>query len=207
VSKIIQDSGTRSGSHCSLQKGLTMIEVVIVMGILALAIIPIYQNIMQGRLNVTRSRFSYVALNLARERMEVMMSLPFKEVKSHPYERIAGPVVSEELLNTAHRGKKGKSSAVSGVALGGGFAGGNRVSDGRSPKDAIDANLVVGIGDYPKQYQRFEVQVAVKKKGKRFKQVRIDVRWYEKGEADLRQNKYLYSLTSLVANHHLAAYR
>ena len=193
--------------NISSRRGLTLIEVVIVMGILALAIIPIYQNIVQTRVNVTRSRFSYMALNLARERMEVMMSLPFKEVKSQPYERVSGLVVSEDLLNTVHRGKKGVSSAVTGVAFGGGFTGGSRVTPGASGGDAIDTSIAVGIGDYPQQYQRFEVQVEVKKKGKRFKQVRIDVRWYEKGEDDLRQNKYLYSLTSLVADHHMAAYR
>ena len=188
-------------------KGFTLIEIVIVMGILALAIIPIYQNIIQTRVTVTKARFSYIALQLAREKMEEMMSIPYDDVKSHPWRPISGPVVSEDLLQHSPRGGKGKTSATLGRTLAGGFGGGNRIVPGAAGQSVIDPSVQVGEGDYPAQYQRFEVRTAVSKKGKRFKRVEVDVRWYEKGEKDVRQNRYLYSLSSLIANHHLAAYK
>ena len=54
---------------------------------------------------------------------------------------------------------------------------------------------------------RFERQVQVKRQGQRFKKITVSVRWYEKGEQDKRENKYMYSLNTLVANHKLAAYK
>ena len=78
---------------------------------------------------------------------------------------------------------------------------------GAAGQSVINPSIQVGEGDYPAQYQRFEVRTKVAKKGKRFKHVEVDVRWYEKGEKDVRQNKYLYSLSTLIANHHLAAYK
>ena len=166
-----------------LNKGLTLIEIVIVMGILALAIIPIYQNIIQTRVNVTKARFSYIALQLAREKLEEMMSIPFDDVESHQWRTAQGPVVSEELLGYKPRGG-GKSSSTIGGSFGGGFSGSNRVIPGSAGQPALDLNVEVGEGEYPAQYQRFEIRTKVSKKGKRFKHVEVDVRWYEKGEKD-----------------------
>lgn len=187
-------------------KGLTLIEVVIVMGILALAIIPIYQNIIQTRVNVTKARFSYIALQLAREKIEEMMSIPFDAVESHQWRPAAGPVVSEELLGHSPRGGQ-KTTSTLGGSVAGGFSGSNRIVPGSAGQAALDLNVQVGEGEYPAQYKRFEIRTKVSKKGKRFKHVEVEVRWYEKGEKDIRQNRYLYSLNTLIANHHLSAYK
>lgn len=188
-------------------KGITMLEVVIVMGILALAIIPIYQNIFSTRINVTRARFSYIALHLAREKMEELMSIPYDELKSRAYEKVSGPVVSQELLEISPRGGGGKTITTIGGVFGGGFSGGNRVVPGSAGLGVIDSSISVGEGDYPAEYQRFERRVEVKKKGKRFKHVRVTIRWFEKGANDKTENKYMYQMNTLIANHHLSAYK
>lgn len=189
--------------------GITLIEVVIVMGILALAIIPIYNNIFGTRLQVTKSKFAYVAMHLCREKIEEIMSLPYDEIDEFKegYTKVEGPVVSKKLLETVYRGESNRTITTIGGALGGGFVGGSRVIPGGAGIPMIDPNAQIAEGDYPAQYMRFERRVQVKKQGKRFKKVTVSVRWYEKGDKDVRENKYLYSLNTLVANHKLAAYK
>ena len=187
--------------------GFTLIEVVIVMGILATAIIPLYQLIVNGSLNVTKAKFSYIALNLTREKMEEMISRPWNQIKSEAtWTKIEGPVVSEELLKMSSR-KTSSHRRISSRSLSGGFSGGSRIGFSNVGKSVIDSDVEISKGDYPADYRRFERRVIVTKKGKRLKHIMVEVRWYEKGEKDLRQNHYLYSLNSLVGNHHLSSYK
>ena len=193
-----------------LQAGVTLIEIVVVMGIMALAIIPIYNNIFGTRIQVSKAKFAYIAMHLCREKVEEIMSLPFDEMDEfrQGYTKVEGPVVSKELLETVYRGANGgRTVTTMGRSLGGGFVGGSRVVPGGGGLSLIDPTAQVAEGDYPAEYMRFERQVKVKKQGKRFKKITVTVRWYEKGEQDKRENKYMYSLNTLVANHKLAAYK
>lgn len=187
--------------------GLTLIEIVIVMSILGLAVMPIYRLIVGSRIRVTKASFSYIALLLAREKMEEMMSMPYDSLKSDPWTKVTGSVVSEDLMKLGRDGKTGGKSAIISSGFGGGFTGGDRVSIGGAGKSILDHNLEVSEGDYPMEYSRFERQVKVSKKGNRFKQIEVDVRWYETGERDKVDNRYLYSLRTLVADHRLSAYK
>ena len=194
----------------SLQAGITLIEIVIVMGILALAIIPIYNNIFGTRIQVSKAKFAYIAMHLCREKIEEVMSLPFEEMGEfrQGYTKVKGPIVSNMLLETVYRGANGGRTVTNiGRNLGGGFVGGNRVVPGGGGIPLIDSEEQIAEGDYPAPYMRFERKVLVKAKGRRFKQITVSVRWYEKGEQDKRENKYMYSLNTLVANHKLAAYK
>lgn len=193
-----------------LQAGVTLIEIVVVMGILALAIIPIYNNIFGTRIQVSKAKFAYIAMHLCREKVEEVMSLPFDEMGTFQqgYTKVKGPVVSKELLETVYRGANGgRTVTTMGRSLGGGFVGGSRVVPGGGGLSLIDPTVQVAEGDYPAQYTRFEREVKVKPQGKRFKKITVTVRWYEKGEQDKRENKYMYALNTLVANHKLAAYK
>ena len=198
------------GSKSTYQAGVTLLEIVVVMGILALAIIPIYNNIFGTRIQVTKAKFAYVAMHLCREKIEEVMSLPFDEMMAfrQGFTKVKGPVVSSELLETVYRGTNGGRTVTTlGRSLGGGFVGGNRIVPGGSGLSLIDPTAQVAEGDYPAQYMRFEREVKVKPQGKRFNKITVTVRWYEKGEQDVRENKYMYSLNTLVANHKLAAYK
>ena len=195
----------------SSQAGVTLIEIVIVMGILALAIIPIYNNIFGTRIQVSKAKFAYIAMHLCREKIEEVMSLPFDEMDEfrQSYTQVKGPLVSKELLETVYRGPNGGRTVTNiGRNLGGGFmASGNRVVPGGGGIPLINPQEQIAEGDYPLGYMRFERQVQVKRQGPRFKKITVSVRWYEKGEQDKRENKYMYSLNTLVANHKLAAYK
>ena len=161
-----------------LQAGVTLIEIVIVMGILALAIIPIYNNIFGTRIQVSKAKFAYVAMHLCREKVEEVMSLPFDEMDEfrQGYTKVEGPVVSDELLETVYRGANGGRTVTTiGRSLGGGFVGGSRVVPGGGGLSLIDPTAQVAEGDYPAQYMRFERQVKVKKQGKRFKKITVTV--------------------------------
>lgn len=191
------------------QAGITLIEVVIVMGILALAVIPIYNNIFGTRLQVTKSKFAYIAMHLCREKIEEVMSMPFEEMKEfrQGYTKVEGPVVTKKLLETQYRGESNRTITTIGGTLGGGFRGGPRVGGGGAGRAMVDLNAEVAEGDYPAQYARFERRVQVQPQGKRFNKITVTVRWYEAGEKDVRENKYMYALNTLVANHKLAAYK
>ena len=195
----------------SVRAGITLIEIVVVMGILALAIIPIYNNIFGTRIQVSKAKFAYIAMHLCREKIEEVMSLPFDEMDEfrQSYTKVKGPVVSKELLETVYRGANGGRTVTNiGRNLNGGFVGGgNRVVPGAGGISLINGEEQIAEGDYPAQYMRFERQVQVKRQGQRFKKITVTVRWYEKGEQDRRENKYMYSLNTLVANHKLAAYK
>lgn len=193
----------------STQAGITLIEVVIVMGILTLAVIPIYNNIFGTRLQVTKSKFAYIAMHLCREKIEEVMSLPYDEMDEfrQGYTKIEGPVVTKKLLETEYRGKTNRTVTTIGGVLAGGFMGGTRVGTGGAGVALVDPTAQVAEGDYPAQYARFERRVQVKNQGKRFKKITVTVRWYEAGEKDVRENKYMYALNTLVANHKLAAYK
>jgi hypothetical protein len=184
-----------------------MIEVVIVMGILASAVLPIYRLIVGTQLTTTKARFSYIALHLAREKVEEMISLPFDNIKSEAWTKIEGPVVSEELMKASGSSIARARTAVA-TSFAGGFTGGARVGSlGGAGLSVIDANAEVGEGDYPLEYQRFQRNVKVTKKGKRLKLVTVEVKWFEAGERDERRNNYLYALSTLVGDHHLSSYR
>ena len=191
------------------QAGITLIEVVIVMGILALAVIPIYNNIFGTRLQVTKSKFAYIAMHLCREKIEEVMSLPYDEMDEfrQGYTKIEGPVVTKKLLETEYRGETNRTVTTIGGVLAGGFMGGTRVGTGGAGVAMVDPTAQVAEGDYPAQYARFERRVQVKNQGKRFKKITVTVRWYEAGDKDVRENKYMYALNTLVANHKLAAYK
>ena len=194
----------------SVRAGITLIEIVVVMGILALAIIPIYNNIFGTRIQVSKAKFAYIAMHLCREKIEEVMSLPFDEMDEfrQSYTQVKGPLVSKELLETVYRGPNGGRTVTNiGRNLGGGFVGGNRVVPGGGGIPLINPQEQIAEGDYPLGYMRFERQVQVKRQGQRFKKITVSVRWYEKGEQDKRENKYMYSLNTLVANHKLAAYK
>lgn len=200
-----------AGFNMPSQAGVTLIEIVIVMGILALAIIPIYNNIFGTRIQVSKAKFAYIAMHLCREKIEEVMSLPFDEMDEfrQSYTQVKGPLVSKELLETVYRGPNGGRTVTNiGRNLGGGFmASGNRVVPGGGGIPLINPQEQIAEGDYPLGYMRFERQVQVKRQGQRFKKITVSVRWYEKGEQDKRENKYMYSLNTLVANHKLAAYK
>ena len=193
----------------STQAGITLIEIVIVMGILALAVIPIYNNIFGTRLQVTKSKFAYIAMHLCREKIEEVMSLPYDEMDEfrQGYTKIEGPVVTKKLLETEYRGETNRTVTTIGGVLAGGFMGGTRVGTGGAGVAMVDPTAQVAEGDYPAQYARFERRVQVKNQGKRFKKITVTVRWYEAGDKDVRENKYMYALNTLVANHKLAAYK
>jgi type II secretory pathway pseudopilin PulG len=189
------------------RSGITMIEVVIVISILGLAVMPIYRLIVGSRIRVTKASFSYIALLLAREKMEEMISMPFDALKSQPWDKVTGPVVSEDLMKLGRDGKTGGPSVIVSSGFSGGFSGGERVSIGGAGKSVLDHSIDVGEGDYPLEYSRFERQVKITKKGNRFKHIEVGVRWYEAGEGQKVDNRYLYSLRTLVADHRLSAYK
>ncbi|PCJ20364.1 MAG: hypothetical protein COB02_04840 [Candidatus Cloacimonadota bacterium] len=188
-------------------KAFTMIEIVVVTGILALAIIPIYQLIIHGDATVKKSKFSYMALNLAREELEMIMSVPYDSIDDfkHGWEKIKGPVVTEDLLKVSRTGGTKKATGTLSGSLAGGFSGGSRLVPGTAGQAVIDGDLEVGEGEYPSEYQRFSRKVQIKnKRGKRFKQITVSVKWFGKGSKDEYGGK-LYVLNSLVADHRLSA--
>ncbi len=190
----------------SKKRGFTLIEIVIVMGILALSMLPLYNVIIGERIKVTKAKFAYVAVQLARETIEETMSIPYDLLESKEWDKIQGPVVSEELLKIVPRGGKGKNSSSLSGTLSGGAQAGTRVGTNIG-KSVIDSSLQVGEGEYPAQYSRFERKITITKKGKRLKKIEVEIRWYEKGEQDRKENRYLYSLSTLVGNHHLSGYK
>jgi type II secretory pathway pseudopilin PulG len=190
------------------QAGITMIEVVIVMGILALAMLPIYQRIVASRVTVTKARFTYIAVHLCREKLEELMSLPFDKLDSQAWTEVKGPVVTDELMKMTHRSGKGRNRSTLTGNLIGGAQGGARVGTGGGiGTSVIDSSMAVGEGDYPREYMRFNRRYKCSAAGKRMKKCEVEINWYEKGEADLKENRYMYSLSTLIANHHLAGYK
>lgn len=188
-------------------KAFTIIEVVMVTGLLALSIIPIYQLIIHTDATVKTSKFSYMALNLAREELEMIMSVPYDSIDDfkHGWEQVKGPVVTEELLSVSRTGGVNKATGTKSGTLQGGFAGGSRLVPGEAGQAVIDGDVSVGEGEYPAEYQRFSRKVDIRnKRGKRFKLITVSVKWYGKGSKDERGGK-LYELSSLVADHRLTA--
>lgn len=190
------------------QAGITLIEVVIVIGILALAMLPIYQRIVDSRVTVTKAKYTYIAVHLCREKLEELMSVPFDKLDSDGWTKVKGPSVSEDLLKLVHREGKGRNRSTLTGNLAGGAQAGNRVGSGTGlGTSVIDGSVSVGEGDYPADYQRFERRHKCTAAGKRMKKCEVEIRWYEKGSKDLKENRYMYSLATIIANHHLAGFK
>ncbi|MCJ8344487.1 type II secretion system GspH family protein [bacterium] len=209
IKLILNNIPKRSNNNWTLfnSKAFTLIEVVVVTGILAMAIMPIYQMIIGNDALVKRSKFSYMALNLAREELEMIMSVPYDSIDDFKYgwKKIKGPVVTEDLLKVSRSGGVNRATGTLSSSLSGGFNGGSRLVPGSAGQAVIDGDLSVGEGEYPSEYQRFSRKVVIKnKRGKRFKLITVSVKWFGKGSKDEYGGK-LYTLSTLVADHRLSA--
>lgn len=212
------------------KKGTTAVEFMMATVILGLAIVPIFGIFGSSKTNVFKSKISYMAVHVARERLEELRQVPFmvlENLSDTGWECAEGNTFKHTIAQRNSRAAPVTTGGASGATSGGITYGGSAVtafSAGGGASAALDGED--GNFDYPPEYSRIWTRVTVsevarrdyagdapaddisslqaKIKPVRLKQVKIEYYWQEKGEEpDEAKLKNTNKITTIIASHNI----
>lgn len=201
------------------RSGHSAIEFAIAIIILGLAIVPIFGIFSRSREAAFKSKLSFLALHVARERMEELRQLPFdslEEIADGEWKQTSGNVF--HFTNEYRRAEQYVDAGGTGLTYGGVDVAVAAGYSGLQPDD--------GSYDYPDDYSRIWTRVSVQEvprrnyatdppsddtttlqskiKFVRLKRVALDYYWQEKGEdLETARLKHFQSLSTIIASHNL----
>jgi hypothetical protein len=211
--------------HSFLREGSTAVEFMMASVILGLALMPIFGIFGSSRKATFKSRVSYMAIHVARERLEELRQLPFmmlEELSDNGWESAEGNVFRHTI---EQRNSRAIPVTVGGTSSTGITVGGVAVSAGSAASGSF-LQGEDGSFDYPEEYARIWTRIAVAEiprrdyapdapaddttslqfniKPVRLKRVTIDYYWQERGEEiDEARLKNTNTITTIIASHNI----
>lgn len=205
--------------------GATAVEFMMATVILGLAIMPIFGIFGSSRTATFKSRVSYMAIHVARERLEELRQLPFmmlEDLSDNGWESAEGNVFKHTI---EQRNSRAVPVSTGGTASSGITVGGVAVSAAAAASGSF-LQGDDGSFDYPEEYSRIWTRITVEAimrrdyspdvpaddvssiqfniKPVRLKRVTIDYYWQERGEEiDEARLKNTNTITTIIASHNI----
>lgn len=212
------------------KKGTTAAEFMMATVILGLAIVPIFGIFGTSKTNVFKSKISYMAVHVARERLEELRQVPFmvlENLSDTGWECAEGNTFRHTTEQRNSRAAPVSTGGASGAVEGAITYDGTTVTEFSAGGGAsASLNGEDGNFDYPPEYGRIWTRVTVEEvarrdyasevpaddisslqvgiKPVRLKQVKIEYYWQEKGEEpDEAKLKNTNRITTIIASHNI----
>jgi len=215
--------------NLSHKQGITAVEFMMATVILGLALMPIFGIFGSSRTNVFKSRVSYMAIHVARERLEELKQVPFRnleELMDDGWESATGNVFKHTVKLRNDEAGPVTTGGGNGSTSGGGITVGGTAITASSVAGTVTLDGQDGAFDYPDEYSRIWTRITVAGvlrrdyaadvpqddssslqlniKPVRLKRVTIDYYWQEKGEEpDEAKLKNTNSITTIIASHNI----
>ncbi len=200
------------------RNGHSAIEFAVAIVILGLAIVPIFGLFSRSREAAFKSKISYLALHVARERLEELRQLPFdrlEEIADGEWKSTTGNVFQ---YTVKYRTPEQYIETGTGITVGGVDVGAASGYKGLEPNDESY--------DYPEEYSRIWTRVSLVEvprrnyapdspeddttsiqsriKLVRMKRIVLDYYWQEKGEdMDTARLRHFQSLKTIIGSHNI----
>ena len=198
--------------------GHSAIEFAVAIVILGLALVPIFGLFSRSREAAFKSKISYLALHVARERLEELRQLPFdslEEIADGQWKKTEGNVFQHTIK---YRLPQQYIDTGSGLTVGGVDVGAASGYTGLEPNDESF--------DYPEEYSRIWTRVSLQEvprrnyqpdtpeddttsvqskiKLVRMKRIILDYYWQEKGEdMETARLRHFQSLKTIIGSHNI----